>query len=38
MFREPETWVAVGFVLFVALLLYLKVPAKVAQMLDERAV
>ena len=37
MFAEPETWVAVGFVLFVALLLYLKAPARIAQMLDERA-
>ncbi|CAN5273541.1 F0F1 ATP synthase subunit B [soil metagenome] len=37
MLHEPETWVAVAFVLFVILLLYLKVPAKVAAMLDERA-
>jgi F-type H+-transporting ATPase subunit b len=37
MFGHPETWVAVGFVLFVALLVYLRVPAKVAAMLDERA-
>lgn len=37
MFREPETWVAVAFVLFVALLVYLKVPALLAKMLDERA-
>jgi F-type H+-transporting ATPase subunit b len=37
MFGEPETWVAVAFVLFVALLVYLKVPAKMATMLDERA-
>jgi F-type H+-transporting ATPase subunit b len=37
MFGEPETWVAVAFVLFVALLVYLKVPAKMAAMLDERA-
>jgi F-type H+-transporting ATPase subunit b len=37
MFAEPETWVAVAFVLFVALLLYLKVPAKITTMLDERA-
>jgi F-type H+-transporting ATPase subunit b len=36
-FASPETWVAVAFVLFVALLIYLKVPAKVAVMLDERA-
>ncbi len=37
MFGKPETWVAVAFLLFVALLIYLKVPAKVAQMLDERS-
>jgi F-type H+-transporting ATPase subunit b len=37
MFGHPETWVAVGFVLFVALLVYLKTPAKVAAMLDERS-
>jgi F-type H+-transporting ATPase subunit b len=37
MFGEAETWVAVAFVLFVLLMLYLKVPAKVAVMLDERS-
>lgn len=37
MLREPETWVAVAFVLFAALMIYLKVPAMVAKMLDERA-
>ena len=37
MFGHAETWVAVAFLLFVALLIYLKVPAKVAAMLDERA-
>ena len=37
MFGQAETWVAVAFVLFVALLIYLKVPAKVAAMLDERS-
>jgi F-type H+-transporting ATPase subunit b len=36
-FAEAETWVLVSFILFVALLLYLKVPAMVAKMLDERA-
>ena len=36
-FAEPETWVAVAFVMFVALLIYLKVPAKLAVMLDERS-
>jgi F-type H+-transporting ATPase subunit b len=37
MFHEPETWVAVAFLLFAALMVYLKVPAKVAAMLDQRA-
>jgi F-type H+-transporting ATPase subunit b len=37
MFGTAETWVAVAFVLFVALLIYLKVPAKVVAMLDDRA-
>jgi F-type H+-transporting ATPase subunit b len=37
MLREPETWVAVAFVLFVGLGIYLKVPATLAKMLDERA-
>lgn len=37
MFGHAETWVAVAFVLFVALLVYLKVPAKVAAMLDDRS-
>ena len=37
MFHKPETWVAVAFLLFIALLLYLKVPKMVAGMLDGRA-
>jgi F-type H+-transporting ATPase subunit b len=37
MFREAETWVAVAFVLFIGLGIYLKVPAMLAKMLDERA-
>lgn len=37
MFAKPETWVLVAFLLFIALLIYLKIPAKVAQMLDERS-
>jgi F-type H+-transporting ATPase subunit b len=37
MFGHAETWVAVAFVLFVALMVYLKVPAKIAAMLDERS-
>ena len=37
MFHEAETWVAVAFLLFVGLAIYLKVPAMAAKMLDERA-
>lgn len=37
MFHEPEFWVAVSFVVFVGLILYLKVPAMVAKALDARA-
>jgi F-type H+-transporting ATPase subunit b len=37
MFGKPETWVAVAFLLFIALLVYLKVPKMVADMLDGRA-
>ena len=37
MFHEPEFWVAVSFAVFVALILYKKVPAMIAKALDERA-
>jgi F-type H+-transporting ATPase subunit b len=37
MLRDPATWVAVSFILFIALGIYLKVPAMLAKMLDERA-
>lgn len=36
-FREAESWVLVSTILFIALLAYLKVPALVGKMLDERA-
>lgn len=36
-FHEAESWVLVAFILFIALLVYLKVPAMVAKMLDERS-
>jgi F-type H+-transporting ATPase subunit b len=36
-FRDPATYVLISFILFIALLVYLKVPALVAKMLDERA-
>lgn len=37
MFENPETWVAVGFLIFIGLVVYLKVPAMVTKALDERA-
>jgi F-type H+-transporting ATPase subunit b len=36
-FHHAENWVLVSFVLFLALLAYLKVPALLAKMLDDRA-
>ena len=37
MFAAPELWVLVSFVLFVALLVYYKIPNKLAKALDDRA-
>jgi len=37
MFKDPETWVAIAFLLFVALILYLKVPGMVLKALDARS-
>jgi F-type H+-transporting ATPase subunit b len=36
-FRHAESWVLVAFILFIVLLVYLKVPAMLARMLDERS-
>jgi F-type H+-transporting ATPase subunit b len=36
-FNDAEFWVAVAFVLLIALFVYLKVPAKIVKSLDERA-
>ncbi len=36
-FGHAESWVLVAFLLFVALMIYMKVPGLVARMLDERA-
>ena len=36
-FHEAEFWVAVAFLLLIALFLYLNVPAQIIQSLDERA-
>jgi F-type H+-transporting ATPase subunit b len=35
--KEPETWVALGFLIVIALLLWVRVPKMVAGMLDARA-
>ena len=37
MLREPEFWVAVGFVLVIAILVWKGVPKMVGKMLDQRA-
>ena len=37
MLEDPTFWVAVGTALFIGLLVWLKVPAMVAKMLDERS-
>jgi F-type H+-transporting ATPase subunit b len=37
MLKEPEFWVAVGFVLVIALLVWKGVPGMVGKMLDQRA-
>ena len=34
-FQEAEFWVAVAFVLLIALFVYMKIPAKVIAMLEE---
>jgi len=37
MLASPELWVLVSFTLFVALLVYYKIPGKIAKALDDRA-
>jgi len=37
MLASPELWVLVSFVLFLALLVYYKIPGKIAKALDDRA-
>ena len=34
---NPETWVAMAFILFVGVVLYYKLPGKVATALDQRS-
>jgi len=36
-FENPETWVAVGFLIFLGLMVYFRVPAMIGKALDERA-
>ena len=38
MFEDPVFWVAVAFLIFVGLMIWLKVPAKLAAGLDQRSV
>ena len=37
MFKQPEFWVAVAFLAFAAVMVYYKVPALIAKVLDDRA-
>ncbi len=37
MFKDPETWVAVAFLLFVAVIFYFRVPSMVFKSLDARS-
>jgi F-type H+-transporting ATPase subunit b len=37
MFKDPETWVAISFLLFVGLILYFKVPGMIVKALDSRS-
>lgn len=36
-FAEPETWVAIGFVIFIGILIYVGVPRMLTGALDDRA-
>jgi F-type H+-transporting ATPase subunit b len=37
MFKDPETWVAISFLLFVGLIVYFRVPGLIVKALDGRA-
>jgi F-type H+-transporting ATPase subunit b len=37
MFADPEIWVAIAFIVFAGVVVYLKVPGKVAGLLDSRS-
>jgi F-type H+-transporting ATPase subunit b len=37
MFADPEIWVAMAFIVFAGLIVYLKVPGKIAGLLDSRS-
>ena len=38
MFHDPTFWVAIAFLLFIALLIFFKLPSTIAKALDSRAV
>lgn len=37
MLEKDATWVAIGFVLFILMLIYFKVPGQITKILDNRA-
>jgi F-type H+-transporting ATPase subunit b len=37
MFADPEIWVAIAFMVFAGAIIYLKVPGKVLELLDQRS-
>jgi len=37
MLEKDATWVAIGFILFILMLIYFKVPGKITKILDNRA-
>lgn len=37
MLEKDATWVAIGFILFILLLVYFKVPGQITKILDNRA-
>ena len=37
MLEKDATWVAIGFVLFIFMLIYFKVPGQITKILDNRA-
>ncbi len=37
MFKDPETWVAISFLIFAGIVIYFKIPAMIARSLDSRS-